>query len=40
VALYGNSLVLASIGVLALQTRLTIALSGGQVYFIGRAESP
>ena len=25
---------------LALQTRLTIAFSGGQVYFIGRAESP
>jgi hypothetical protein len=25
---------------LALQARLTIAFSGGQVYFIGRAESP
>jgi hypothetical protein len=25
---------------LALQTRLTIGFSGGEVYFIGRAESP
>jgi len=25
---------------LAVQTRQTIALSGGQVYFIGRAEGP
>jgi len=25
---------------LALQTRLTIAFSGGQAYLIGRAESP